>query len=374
MAAPLAGWLRPWLPGAFGGSGREEPNAAAVYRKAFGWAKGLRSEDRERLRGVATMPFDDRHLDTLLQRAGPALDAIQNAAAISRCDWGREILTDDDLNKDHVEVSSTLNVIRVACLSARRHARSGRGKPALDDLFAGLTLAHRLGTGQVLIARVLECSGEVTAIQTLGRILPDLEPVSLEDLARRLDALPVPESAAATIGPESRYVVGSLRAKLLAHGPIVEGEAWGEIGFGEEEAATLKRLTGGERAKLLAHLDATGPAFAELARRLDLPRTECRPALDEFARAARSTQPVVAELVEAAWGGRHMVDRMLAVRSMLRAGLALVRGGESAFRTVADPFGSGPFGLEPRRKGYLIRSAMSDEAKPELTLAIGDAA
>ena len=199
-------------------------------------------------------------------------------------------------------------------------------------MFAGLALAHRLGTGGVLIARVLESSGKFTAFQTLGRILPDLEPATIEDLSRRLEALPPPEPASATIGPESRFVVGSLRAKLLAHGPMVAGEDWDEVGFSEEEAAVLKRLTGGDRAKLLAHLDTTGPAFAELARRLDLPRPEYRAALTEFAAAERSTQPVVAGLVAAAWGGRHMVDRIGALRSMFPAGLALVRGGEPAFR------------------------------------------
>ncbi len=79
-------------------------------------------------------------------------------------------------------------------------------------------------------------------------------------------------------------------------------------------------------------------------------------------------------LVESAWGVRHMVDRMRALRSMLRAGRALVRDGESAYREVADPFGSGPFRLERRGKGHLIRSAMKDEGKPDVTLAVGDAA
>ena len=59
---------------------------------------------------------------------------------------------------------------------------------------------------------------------------------------------------------------------------------------------------------------------------------------------------------------------------MLRAGIVLVRDGEPAFRAVSDPFGTGPFGLERRGKGYLIRSAMNDEGKPEVSLAIGDAA
>ena len=77
-------------------------------------------------------------------------------------------------------------------------------------------------------------------------------------------------------------------------------------------------------------------------------------------------------LVESAWGGRHMVDRMLALRAMLKAGLALIRAGEPAFRMVTDPFGAGPFGLERIGEGYLIRSALDDEGKPEVTLVVGD--
>jgi hypothetical protein len=40
----------------------------------------------------------------------------------------------------------------------------------------------------------------------------------------------------------------------------------------------------------------------------------------------------------------------------------------------SDPFGTGAFGLEGRGKGYLIRSALNDGGKPEVSLEIGDAA
>jgi hypothetical protein len=241
-------------------------------------------------------------------------------------------------------------------------------------VFAGLTLAHRVGTGGVLFARVMKCGGEVPAFQTLGRILPELDRATLEDLSRRLDALPPPEPASAALGPESRFILGSLRAKLVATGPVIEDAEWDGLGFDEEEAAAIIRLTGGDRAKLLAHLEATGPAFAELGRRLDLPRPGCRAALDEFARAERSIHPIAAGLVESAWGVRHVVDRMRALRSMLHAGLVVVRDGEPAFRVESDPFGAAPFRLERRGKGYLIRSALNDRAKPKVSLEIGDAA
>lgn len=355
------------------GQAIEGPNAAEVYRRAFGWAEGLRPEESERLRKAATLAIDDRHVDALIQQAGTVLEAIREAATIDRCHWGTEAVTIDDIGKGHLNVFN-VNVVCVACLSARRHAKSGRGRDALDDVFAGLTLAHRVGTGGVMIARVLECGGEIPAFQTLGRTLPELDRAALDDLSRRLEVLPPPEPASATIGPESRFILGSLRAKLMAIGPVIEGAEWAGLGFDEEEAATLKRLTGGDRAKLLDHLEATGPAFAELGRRIDLPRPGCRAALDEFAKAERSTHPIVAGLVEKFWSIRHVVDRMRALRAMLHAGLVLVRDGEPAFRAESDPFGTGAFGLERRGKGYLIRSALSNEGKPEVSLEIGDAA
>src|SRR3954447_8823604 len=126
----LAGWLGPWMPRAFGIAASEEPNAAAIYRRAFGWAEGLSSGDRERLRGAATIPLDDRRIDPLLRQAAPALEAIREAASIGRCHWGIEVLSCDDLGKDRLGVFN-VDVIRVACLSARRHAARGRGREAL---------------------------------------------------------------------------------------------------------------------------------------------------------------------------------------------------------------------------------------------------
>ncbi len=333
LATPLAGWLRPWMPlAAFSGDVSQEFNAATIYQEAFGWAQTLTPEDTKRLCTVATIALDDHGLDGLIQQAEPALEAIRRAAGICRCDWGMEILSCDDMVKGRLSVSS-VNVIRVACLSARRHAELGQGHKALDDIFAGLTLAHRIGTGGLMFARLLECGSEVPSFQTLGRILPGLDSASRADLSRRLETLPQPEPASAAVGPESRFMLETLRRELMKKGPVIEDEDWPQLGFGEEETATLKRLTGGDRASLLAHLESTGPAFMELARRLDLPRPGCRAALEDFAQAERSASPVVAMLVEQAWGVRHVVDRMQALRDA--------------------PCGSGPC---PRRRARLPHS------------------
>jgi len=372
LATPLAGWLRPCMPRAFAVGAPEEPNAAVLYRRAFAWGKGLSAEDRDRLRRAPTLAVDGRDFDVLIRQAGPALDAIREAASAGHCDWGLGTLKSEDLGKGPLDVLN-IALVHVACLSARRHAAKGREHEALDDVFAGLALAHRVGTGGVLFARILECAGERPAFRTLGRILPDLKPEALDDLSRRLNALPPPEPASAAIGPESRFILGTLRARIKALGPVIRVEDWDELGYASEETAALRRLTGNDRDKLLVHLDSTGPAFAELARRLDLPRPGCRAAVDDFARAERPAQPVVASLAENAWGVRHVVDRMRALRAMLRAGLALVQNGEPGFRAVIDPYSNGPFGLERSGKGHLIRSALNDEGRPpEVTLGLGE--
>jgi hypothetical protein len=373
MATPLVSWLRPWVPSAFGGAATTGRNAADLYRKAFDWAEGLLPEQSKQLREVVTVAIDEQWVGAMFKQARPVLKAMRDATAIDQCRWGAETIKSDDLGKGHLNVCN-LNVIHVACLSARRHAKSGKYRDALDDAFAGLTLAHRIGAGGFIFARILECGGETTAFQALGRILPDLERSALDDVLRRLAILAPPEPASAAIGSESRFILGSLRSKLMTTGPMVEDAEWAELGFDEQDSAAFKQLTGGDRAKLLAHLDATVPAFVELARRVNLPRPGCRAALDDFAVAEHSTHPIAAGLVENAWGVRHMVDRMRALRAMLQAGVALIREGEPAFRAEPDVFGTGAFGLERRGKGYLIRSALRDEGKPEISLEIGDAA
>jgi hypothetical protein len=93
MATPLASWLKPRMPSASGGAATEGPNAANIYRTAFGWAEGLRPEESERLRKAVTGAIDDRHVSTFIQQARPVLEAIREAAAIDQCRWGTEAVT-----------------------------------------------------------------------------------------------------------------------------------------------------------------------------------------------------------------------------------------------------------------------------------------
>jgi len=77
-----------------------------------------------------------------------------------------------------------------------------------------------------------------------------------------------------------------------------------------------------------------------------------------------------------AWGVRHAVDRMRALRSTLFAGIALVREGETAFRAEPVPFGIGAFGLERRMRkrrpaNFLERRLSPPESASRLAFQTG---
>jgi hypothetical protein len=365
-----------WFPGrvflmAHAEDAPTKKNAALLYERAFELCVDLRNGDAGDVLRDRALSVNDKRFSKLLRKLGPALDAVRKAAAVNGCAWSRETLSSEDLSKGRLDYVHR-SLVQLLCVSAERRAASGDGRGALDDLFAGLLLAHRVGTGGVFLAKLFEGTCEIAAFKSLGRILPRLDQGGLNELSRRLEALAAPEPASATMEPETRFVLNFLAEKIKNMGPVLRKDDWTELGYKDAETEVLVRVTGNSREALLEHLEKTKPAFRELARRLDLPRPECWIALKEFHEKERVTFPVAAMLVDAGSGVRRSVDWMIAYRAMARAAVELVLGGEVAFRAVTDPFGSGPFTLEQRGTGYLIRSALRDEESfKEAMLDIG---
>ncbi|MDG3002329.1 hypothetical protein [Paludisphaera mucosa] len=356
---------------AWAGAGDEAPNAADAYRRAFAWVRKVPSERWGEAREALETARLGPEVDRWIEESRPALEAIREAAKIDACRWGDDEMTAADIDRDRLGIANR-HIVRMTCLSVRRLVEARRFDEALDDAFSALAYARRVGADGPFIARLFECADEAVTLQTLGRVLTRLDRPALDRLAHRLDGLPPVAPPSGTIGPESRFILGTLRGRLAAMGAVVDDEGWKRLDCDDAEIAALRRLTGGDRAKLLAHLDATVPDFAELGRRLDLPRGGRDEALDAFARARRDDAPLAAGLVEAARGIAAAVERQALLRVMLRAGFALVRDGEDAFRALRDPFGDGPFGLERREGGRVLRSAFPGLKSPATEFRVGE--
>ena len=130
------GWLKQRIRSVFSELDTQAVNAAPIYRRALGWTKELQPEDSERLRVAASIAIDDPKIDALLAHARPGLNALRDAAVIRRCDWGVEPISADHVGKGRLDVFC-IQLVRVACLSARVHAALKSFRAALDDVFAG---------------------------------------------------------------------------------------------------------------------------------------------------------------------------------------------------------------------------------------------
>lgn len=368
-SAPLLGRLSGW--GAFAQSpSGAATNAADVYRRTFAWSEAVWRERWQEVYASLEAPRLGPDVDRWLKEAQPALRTLREAASIKACRWGDENLTVEGIDRDRLEIGHNFPG-RMACLSARRLAEKGRFEESLDDAFAALSFARRIGEDGVLIARLFQCAGETAACQTLGRILPLLDRPALASLANRLDASPPPAPFSTNVLPESRFILGSLRGLLSNANAVLTEDDWARLKLDADETAILKRLSGGERVRLLAHLDEAGPAFEELGRVLDLQLREREGALGEFARTHRETAILAVGFIEHAQPAATAVERIGLIFKMLRAGVLLIRDGEPAFLAPRDPYAAGPFGLERRGEGLILRSAFPGVKTPTTEFAIG---
>ena len=108
----------------------------------------------------------------------------------------------------------------------------------------------------------------------------------------------------------------------------------------------------------------------ELAGVLGLARDRYKPGLRPST-SSRGGQPDRGLGREYGQNHKYAVDRTEALWSMLRAAIAMIRGGQERFRAVADPFGGGPFLYRPRDGEFELQSALQFDEQPPVILVVG---
>lgn len=376
LAAPFVRWRNFFAGTPAGAAIADAGNAAPLYEEAFRRLERVVEGHKTLLRNRATWlaaDLTDEQATRLLDDAKPTLDALRAASRLGDCRWEPARITHEDLLKGRLDPAHG-RVVDLLDLSAERHARVGDFRAMRGDIDAALTLARRLAADGILMARLLGYSCEVGTWQAFGRIVPLLDRTTCDDLAGWVDELPAPEPASAVVAPEARFILDSTRARLAEPGPALIDEAgWVKFWVHPEDRPALTRITGGEPARLLTHLEASEPAYRKLARRLDLTRPDVWAGLAQFEAEHAATFPIAARLVDPFRGVRHNRHRIEATRALARAGLILRGQGEAAFEALADPFGvdGAGFGREPVGRATVLRSALRDDWRPAVELTIG---
>ncbi len=366
ISSPLGIWLCPR-----GADARDVPlqaDAVPHYRRAFGLLANLTEKDRALLQEYRRVPLNGA-VEQLLRRATPALSSFHQGAAIPTCAWD-EVVSSEALGRDHLDVLN-LRIEKLAILRARSHWKHGRSREALEDLFATVKFGRHIGGAGIFIARVYQCAVENDAIAVIAENLPRLDAPKLDGLPAQIDAIAPSATWAETMEAESRFIMAVDFAQVEGLAAPITVETLVDLDFSREEAQAILKQTCGDRGRLLDLVKDVRPRLMELAEILNLPRGRYKPSLEAFVRRVEVVNPIAASVVSHAESLKFAIDRIEALWSMLRAAIAMIRGGQERFREVADPFGDGPFRYRPREGGGDLQSALQFEGRPPVILVVG---
>jgi hypothetical protein len=375
---------------------RTDINPALQYYQALLVAPELSQPDRDYLfsqnwRGER-LPD---HVGQLLNRYDNQFKLVRHAGQASvRCDWG----VDQSPGPATLlpQLGRVRGIVQTARLRVMWYLQQGRESDAIDDLAAAFALARNASRDGTLISALVQIAGENAVCATVAENFYQLSPTPLARLLEGLDSAPARGTVAECIPLEQacfrdwflRRVV-DLReqfpgddAKIMAgiH-EIFTGtlDAPGEGQPAQDKPdhwEQVLRASGGTSAGVVKLLRDEEPIYEQAGRILSLPCAEYETQIKQFsAEIEHSRNPFVALTFPAVAKCRPKEFAVLAELGMLKAAVAYKSNGEAGLRTVADPFGAGPFHyqrfvFEGVDRGFKLESAYDGRGFPEVLIFV----
>jgi hypothetical protein len=347
-------------------------NAALRYWQAFAQLPKL-DGGKEKL---LAEPGDGTSADAakLVESGKDALLYFHRGAAIGPCDWGLHPEDGPYLLLPHLGKGREL--ARLACLKARADFARGDGATGVREVGDTFVLGRHLSSDlTAIITYLVQLAVERTAIEAVALHLAGLDPAALDQLDKRLASLPPGGTLEQCMRVERdsflEWAVSHLRRmtdqdpwKERVLGPFAANESQGS----KDKVDKVVAACGGTREGVLRQFEAMRPFYEEMGRILRLPRDEFRAKFAELQERAKGN-PVAAEVLPSM---TKVYDRDAAGRTrmtMLRAAIAVVRGGPDKARDFNDAAGN-PLEYTATADGFELRSKVVDDEKP-VTLKVG---
>jgi len=374
------------LPAARGEDFRTNINPALLYYQAF---------------LMAPKPMSDADADyfyskegqsqKLPERFGQILAGYDNEFKLVReaaqqkvpCDWGIDMSPGPGTMLPH------LALIKAVAVESRPRVmwdlQHGDQIGARDDLLAAFVLGRNASRDDTLIGALVQQAVEALECATVAGNFGQFSPETLNQLADGFDAATPRGTVATAIMTEKLnhvdWLVNKIR-KLQLENPDNDAKVMEAIRTNDELQEFLvyhhdeegKRDTniwqqlliasGGTSDGILKLARESEPLYLRLAKIMTLPLPEYE---DQIQRLAAEIQKSQNPLVQAHFpipvqGPRRREFRSQAWLAMVHAAVEYKLHGESGFRSVADPFGNGPFAFqrfvfEGVDRGFELKSA-----------------
>ncbi len=307
-----------------GNSSQNAEDAAALYRQAFALVPNG-PDDTKTIDNYTTAAPAPATMQTL-QRANKAIQLLHRAAAAKSADWGMPYDA-EGLGRFMSDISQSrrlacLGIVRARCLFAE-----GKSESAAEQLLDVMAIARHLAAEPIMIGRLSAVGTESLAIVQTAENLPQFSRKSLNDFPPAVQRLPEM--------PPLKLVV-----------------------LGEKRYAAATALTG----NLGAFYDRVADAVASQPDQFEKTRAEIN-------QQAALAGAFAANLLPAMIRAYENEQRLVAMRQMLLAAIAVQRDGEAAMKSMKDPFGDGPFTYRKLPNGFELESKLRVNNKPVVLTA-----
>ncbi len=346
-------------------------NAALQYYQGFQLLAALGKDQTKIIKAWDRVPLDDAALQ-VIQGGDQTLTYLHRGARLPGCEWGLDRHDGPFLLLPYLEPA--LTTARLAGLRARvRFDRAMRAE-GVDDLLAALALARHVGADAIPICLLVEYRMEKDAIEALAGQLPKLDAATLKSLAARLEKLPPAGTMRQAMGAaEKKYLVGWLVQRLKAIDPTKKG--WEDeilrLFVWEPKARAILNAAGHPTpAKMVAVFQKLDGFYDELAKLPARPWNEVEGKVTALTRKARAANPLGDLVLPNAARLFAAEGRAVTRLALLKAAVAVVRGGPDQVKGSSEPYGKGPFAYRVLPKGFELRSHVSFQGQP-VTLTVG---
>jgi RNA polymerase sigma factor (sigma-70 family) len=351
-------------------------NAAVQYGQAFIALRRGTGGPAKLSAECLTMPLD-AHARQVVTRGAYALRAMHRGSALRRCDWALPQERGVDVPFTHGD--GALVLASLACLRARLRFEEGKSAEAVKDLVAALTLARHVSQDGALDGLWGGYRSEHRAITTLALYLPKLDAKAVQELKRRVDALPPGGSvgAATTRMVETMldWIVGEVqeakdKESLLDFLSQLGGFKKDEPEKNRAKGRAILAKCGGAAAGVLKYAREMRRHAATLAKKLNLPPARVD---KEFEREAKklAANPVLEVFAPVLHNVRVRQARAEVRRALLSAALAVRLDGKDALAKHTDPVAGGAFDYAAFAGGFELRSRWKGPDGNPVSLTVG---
>jgi RNA polymerase sigma factor (sigma-70 family) len=350
-------------------------NATLDYQQAFIALRRGVGDQEKLIAECLTMPLDT-HARELVTKAAYALRMVHGGAARLRCDWTSDWEPGIEISYTHGDGARVLSSL--ACLRARLQFEEGKSAEAIEDILAAMSLAQHISRDGTLDSLWAGHAIEQRMGEVLALYLPKLDAKKIQELTKRLDALPPSRSAAtATMRMEVAmldWIVGEVKEakdqeSLLAFLSQLCGNKSDPREKNRAKGRGFLAECGGTSQGVLKFAEEMRQCSARLAKRLDLPPEQAAKEFqhEEKKLAGNPVFKVFAPVL------RNILRRQAQAnvrRALLSTALAIQLNGRDVLKNHPDPVIGGPFDYVAFEGGFELRSKEKVDDKP-VALTVG---